>query len=165
MMSNHKSSTQKTDTSTSGYPIDLEKLLSDGHTIQIKPQGYSMYPLFLPGRDEALIQSTSPSALHRGDVVLYRRDEGILVLHRIWKINQKGFYMVGDNQTEIEGPLRPDQIRGLLTGMIRNGNYISVQALQYRIITGIWLRLRPFRPIISKAASRIKRLFPRFLKV
>ena len=36
--------------------IDLEKLLNNGAIIRIRPQGYSMYPLFIPGRDEALIQ-------------------------------------------------------------------------------------------------------------
>ena len=31
--------------------IDIEQLLRDGYTIQIKPQGYSMYPMFVPDRD------------------------------------------------------------------------------------------------------------------
>ena len=66
--------------------IDLEQLLRDGNIIRIKPQGYSMYPLFIPGRDEALIQQTSSTDCRRNDVVLYRRDQSILVLHRIDKI-------------------------------------------------------------------------------
>ena len=53
--------------------IDLEKLLNDGAIIRIKPQGYSMYPLFIPGRDEALIQQVPIGYLQRNDVVLYRR--------------------------------------------------------------------------------------------
>ena len=52
--------------------IDLEKLLNDGAIIRIKPQGYSMYPLFIPGRDEALIQQIPIGYLQRNDVVLYR---------------------------------------------------------------------------------------------
>ena len=52
--------------------IDLEKLLNDGAIIRIKPQGYSMYPLFIPGRDEALIQQVPIGYLQRNDVVLYR---------------------------------------------------------------------------------------------
>ena len=38
--------------------IDLEQLLREGNIIRIRPQGYSMYPLFIPERDEALIQQT-----------------------------------------------------------------------------------------------------------
>ena len=75
----------------STFPIDIEKLLADGNIIKIKPQGYSMYPLFIPGRDEACIEHVAFSSLKRDDVVLYRRDESILVLHRIWKITGDSF--------------------------------------------------------------------------
>ena len=33
---------------TSQYKYDIEQLLATGHPIRIKPQGYSMYPLFIP---------------------------------------------------------------------------------------------------------------------
>ena len=65
------------------YTYDIEQLLKNGSAVKLKPQGYSMYPLFLPGRDEAVIEHCVPSELHRGDVILYRRVQGILVLHRI----------------------------------------------------------------------------------
>ena len=78
-------------TSSSTVSIDIEQLLADGQTIKIKPQGYSMYPLFVPGRDEACIERTDFSSLKRGDVILYRRDKSILVLHRIWKITGDSF--------------------------------------------------------------------------
>ena len=55
------------------YTYDIEQLLKNGSAVKLKPQGYSMYPLFLPGRDEAVIEHCVPSELHRGDVILYRR--------------------------------------------------------------------------------------------
>ena len=79
------------------YTYDIEQLLKNGSAVKLKPQGYSMYPLFLPGRDEAVIEHCVPSELHRGDVILYRRVQGILVLHRICRITRDGFYLVGDN--------------------------------------------------------------------
>ena len=95
------------------YTYDIEQLLKNGSAVKLKPQGYSMYPLFLPGRDEAVIEHCVPSELHRGDVILYRRVQGILVLHRICRITRDGFYLVGDNQTEVEGPLSPELIFSL----------------------------------------------------
>ena len=62
---------------------NIEELLDSGNAVQIKPQGYSMYPLIVPGRDEAVIRKENPAGLKRGDVVLYRRDRSILVIHRI----------------------------------------------------------------------------------
>lgn len=139
--------------------LDIEQLLSDGNTIRIKPQGYSMYPLFVPGRDEAVISPLlhPPVGLKRGDVVLYRRQGSILVLHRIWKINHKGIYLVGDNQTEVEGPLPASQMRGILTSFVRKGQEVSVRQPVYMMYSKVWLRLRPFRHKIAKILNSMKK--------
>lgn len=141
------------------YTYDLEQLLQDGYSIRIHPQGYSMYPLFIPERDEAVIEPADISRLHRNDVVLYRRDSGILVLHRIWKINTKGIWLVGDNQTELEGPLRPEQMKGRLCRVIRNGRTIEVSSPFYRFVSSLWLRLRPIRPLFWKLSHFLKHTF------
>ncbi len=137
---------------------DIEELLRDGRTIQFKPQGYSMYPLFVPGRDEAVVAPADVSKLRRGDVALYRRDGSILVLHRIWKRRGDEFYLVGDNQKEIEGPLRPDQMKGVLVEICRNGRRISARNPLYRMLAALWLWMRPFRPAISHGVAALKRL-------
>lgn len=145
---------------------DIEQLLLEGHSVQIHPQGYSMYPILVPDRDAAVIMPFTSQRLKRGDVVLYRRDtsdvigeQGILVLHRIWKVHAGDIYMVGDNQKEIEGPLRIDQIRGIMTELVRKGRNISVKNPIYRILTGVWLWLRPFRPAISHTVAAVKNRF------
>lgn len=141
---------------------DIEKLLIEGNIIQLHPQGYSMYPMFVPGRDEAIIAPVSdPSELKRGDVVLYRRDGGILVLHRICKVNKSGFYLVGDNQTEVEGPLRPEQIKGILMAFIRKGKEISANNRMYRLASRAWLLLLPVRRCITVPVAKVKRFFAR----
>lgn len=132
--------------------VDLEQLLADGHTVQLHPQGYSMYPLFVPGRDEAVIAPVSPDdrRVRRGAVALYRREGSILVLHRIWRVGRDGVYFVGDNQVEVEGPLPRAQIRGILVGIIRNGKTISVKNPGYLLYAHGWLLLRPFRNVLKK---------------
>lgn len=154
----HSNSQLSHTTSGTPYPMDIEKLLRDGHPVRLKPQGFSMYPLFISGRDEAVIAPCDPASLHRGDVALYRRDNSILVLHRIWKIRNDRFYMVGDNQTEIEGPLRPDQIRGKLIACNRNGLEFSTNNMLYRLLSGFWLLCRPLRPLAHKIADSLRRL-------
>jgi hypothetical protein len=141
--------------------LEIEPLLAEGKTVQIKPQGYSMYPMFVPGRDEAVIAQAAPEKLKRGDVVLYRRTEGILVLHRIWRVKQDGFYMVGDNQKEIEGPLQKTQIKGVLTGFIRNGKYVSVHNPIYVAGSFLWLWLRPVRTPLKQGVHRCKKVILR----
>ncbi|MDE7271233.1 MAG: S24/S26 family peptidase [Acetatifactor sp.] len=137
--------------------VSPEELLLEGRTIQFQPIGYSMYPLFVPGRDQAVVAPIRDIVPGRGDVVLYRRDGGILVLHRIWKRGRDGFYLVGDNEHQIEGPLRRDQIKGILVGIVRKGRYFSVNNLLYRAASGLWLWLRPLRPKLARIVSICKR--------
>uniref|UniRef100_UPI0040560DFE S24/S26 family peptidase n=1 Tax=Acetatifactor sp. TaxID=1872090 RepID=UPI0040560DFE len=129
--------------------ISIEELLAQGKTVQFTPIGSSMCPLFAPQRDQAIVAPVEDRRLKRGDVVLYRRKQSVLVLHRIWKVKSDGFYMVGDNQREIEGPIEREQIKGIMVAMIRKGKQFSVQNPGYRLGTMVWLQLRPFRHVIS----------------
>lgn len=147
-----------TDKSTDSFkPGSIEEQLEMHGTIQIYPQGYSMYPMLIPGRDQAVLTKASPEELRRGDVVLYRRVDGMLVLHRLCRIRPEGFYMVGDNQTEVEGPLKGEQIRGKLTAFIRKGREIRVTNPLYRLAAWIWLLLRPVRDPIKRPLAVVKR--------
>jgi hypothetical protein len=137
---------------------NIEDLLAKGHTIQLHPEGYSMYPLFVPGRDEAVIAPVADRRLRRGDVVLYRRREGILVLHRICRVTAQGIYLVGDNQTQIEGPLAPDQVKGILVAIVRRGKRIESTQPVYVATSRAWLFLRPVRRPIQLAAAGLKRI-------
>lgn len=144
--------------------LDVEKLLAAGNPVQIKPQGDSMYPLFVSGRDSAVLTPVSGEDCKRGDVVLYRRDGSILVLHRIWKKKKDGFYMVGDGQTPVEGPVREEQIRGIMVEMVRKGKRISVRKPLYRMYVIVWLRLRPFRAGILRISRKVGRLYRKCFK-
>ena len=143
---------------TGDFKTDLEQLLQKGNIIRLKPQGFSMYPLFIPGRDEALIQQVPVTSLKRNDVALYRRDQGILVLHRIVRVTADGYYMTGDNQYEIEGSLRPDQFRGKLIAFVRNGREISVRNPVYRFLSALWLLMLPVRPFCFRLTAFLRRV-------
>ena len=140
------------------YKTDLEALLRDRNIIRIKPQGYSMYPLFIPGRDEALIQEVPVSSLRRNDVILYRRDQSILVLHRIARITPEGLFLVGDNQSELEGPLREDQVRGKLIAFVRRGKETPVSNPLYRLRSSLWLCMLPVRPLCFRLTAFLRKL-------
>lgn len=139
--------------------LDLEQLLEEGNQIRVKPQGYSMYPLLVPGRDEVIIKQEDSSRLRRGDIVLFRREGSILVLHRICRRCGDDFFMVGDNQKQIEGPIGKNQIKGKVTTVIRGGRTISVENRLYRLYSCLWLWLRPLRPMLSKMVHYLKTLF------
>ncbi len=137
--------------------VHADELLRQGKSVQLPITGYSMYPLLVPGRDRVILAPADHMPYRRGDVMLYRREKGILVLHRIWKRKKDGYYMVGDNQKEIEGPLREDQLIGVMTGMIRDGKERSCDGMGYRVYSAVWLMLRPIRPLLSRMVAACKR--------
>ena len=117
-----------------------------------------MYPLIVPGRDSVIIESTEADRLKRGAVALYRRSSGILVIHRIFRHDADGFYFVGDNQTAVEGPIKAEQIIGVMTVFERNGRSISTDSIVYRAVCMIWLWMRPIRRPVSVTAAFLKKV-------
>ena len=146
-----------------GEFMDIETLIKSGQSVQLYPQGYSMYPLLVPGRDEVILSPLPARPLRRGEVVLYRRDAGILVLHRICRCRKDAYYMVGDNQVKVEGPLREDQMIGIMTGFVRKGKLFSTEDIRYRILSRIWLVMRPVRRCITVPGAKVKKLVRKLL--
>lgn len=143
------------------FKYDIEAMLAAGQTIQMRPQGMSMYPMFASPEDEAVIAPVDVTKLKRGDVVVYRRDPGaggLLVMHRIYRRKGDAFYMVGDNQSEVEGPLRADQMRGILIEWVRRGRRYSVKNIGYRLFFGLWLTMLPLRDPIHRILARVRGL-------
>lgn len=136
---------------------NIEELLRAGTPVQFKPQGYSMYPVIVSGRDWVEVEPFDGANLKRGDVAVYRREGSVMIIHRVWHHKKDGLYMVGDNQKEIEGPLPESAFFGKMTYLQRKGKRISVRNFWYRFLTGGWLLLRPFRPTISKLVHKLKR--------
>lgn len=63
--------------------------------------------------------------LQKGDIVFFRRKSGQFVMHRIWKIRPEGYYIVGDAQTQIEGPVKREQIFALITKVRRKEKWLE----------------------------------------
>ena len=139
-------------------------ILAEGHTLKLPFAGLSMYPLLVGGRDEVIIAAASGKHLKRGDIVLYRRKDGTHVLHRIHHIKNTMYYMVGDAQTWIEGPIKEEEVLAVVTEIIRKEKTILCSECGYRFISELWLIVRPIRPQIMKTVSHLPFL-TKFLKL
>ena len=127
------------------------------HVIKIQPKGTSMYPLIIPGRDYAVIEKSDGSNLKKSDVVLYRRSDNMMVLHRICRIKDDQIYTIGDNQIKVEGPLSMNQVRGRMIAVIRDGHEISVDNIFYRMLFYLWILLIPVRQPLRLIASGLRK--------
>ena len=145
-----------------GEKKNPEAVLRSGKSIEMAVLGWSMYPLIVYGRDRVVLAPVKGRRLKRLDIVLFRRKGSILVLHRIAKCRRTSdgknvYYIVGDNQKELEGPVAEEDICGVVTKVIRNGRKISVKDPLYIASVRVWMFLRPVRPVISKVVSRVKK--------
>jgi hypothetical protein len=126
----------------------LKPLLDEGHELRLLQVGTSMVPFLRGGRDEVFLCSPKIKKPARGDIALFSRDDGLFVLHRIHHIKKNQYYMLGDAQTWIEGPLSEDCIQAIATAVIRKNKKLSCSHLWLKLLTKTWMILRPLRPLI-----------------
>ena len=116
--------------------------------------GTSMMPLLKEGRDRVELEPCSQERLKKGDVVLYKKNDGTLVLHRIIKIENGEFFTVlGDHQFKNAERVNKNQIIAVACGFFIKGRYVTEKTRWYRLYKKIWLCNLNFRRIILAVLS------------
>ena len=141
-------------------PFVRELLSQDGAaSVRMTVTGRSMMPLLRDRKDSVLL--TNERAPRRYDIVLFTRTNGEAVLHRIIKKRTEGFYIIGDNECEPEGPVLPSQIIAVVKGFYRDGRYIACNRRLCRLYAFLWCRLLPLRrpllPLVLWCGRFVKR--------
>ena len=134
---------------TDVYVSMLRDLVNEGKECRLLISGSSMAPFLVHERDSILF-SKPDRELRRGDMVFYQRDNGQYVMHRILKVKPEGLYIIGDAQTEVEGPVRPEQVFALVTKVNRKGKWVGPGNFWWWFFSTVWLRLFPVRRLILK---------------
>ena len=134
---------------TDAYVSMLRDLVNEGKECRLLISGSSMAPFLVHERD-SIIFSKPDRELRRGDMVFYQRDTGQYVMHRILHVKTEGLYIIGDAQTEVEGPVRPEQVFALVTKVNRKGKWIGPGNFWWWFFSTVWLRLFPIRRLILK---------------
>ena len=123
--------------------------LENGGRAPLVVTGISMHPTLRHCRDlvELVPMDRAPA---RGDLILYQRDNGVYVLHRIVTKPENGrFICSGDNQWEPED-VGADQIIAVVDTYLRNGKHISVDHVATKLWVWFWVGVFPVRKPILK---------------
>ena len=116
--------------------------------------GTSMLPLLKEGRDRVELEPCSQERLKKGDVVLYKKNDGTLVLHRIIKTENREFFTVlGDHQFKNAERVNKHQIIAVACGFFIKGRYVTEKTRWYRMYKKIWLCNLNVRRIILAVLS------------
>ena len=133
------------------YDETIREVLDSGGAFRIYPRGISMLPLLREGVDSVLLEKPD-SALKKGDIAFYRRDDGGYVLHRVIRAGDS-YTMCGDNQLRLETGIEQRHIIGRVCTIYRGDRELSMSGLRYRIYCLLW---RSF--FIRRVYFRLRRI-------
>lgn len=118
--------------------------------------GNSMYPMLCNCRDQVELIPVSYRQEEK-DIILYRRDNGRYILHRIISLTRDGYICCGDNQSKKEF-VRHDQLLAVVDGFTRNDKQYTLRHPGYRLYAAVWVGLFPIRRYLLALRRRLGRL-------
>ena len=123
----------------------LIDIINTGNDVSLLISGSSMSPFLIHHRDTIIISKPDRS-FKKGDMVFFKRINGQYVMHRIHHLDKSGnLFLVGDGQKVIEGPIKPEQVFGIIYKVIRKGKVVTKGDFWWFFFEKIWIRMVPFR--------------------
>lgn len=136
----------------------IEKTVSSGGTMPLVVTGNSMRPFMKDGRDTVWLEACKEKDCKRGKILLFRREDGKFVLHRVRKVKPGGILVMnGDAQYWCE-EIKKEQALAVVTHIETNGKKQSCNSFTYRFKTEVWQILKPLRPYIFRILHKIKKI-------
>ena len=137
---------------------NIEKCIKELGYAVVPISGTSMLPLLKEGETLVELEAIGLRQLKKGDVVLYKKNEGTLVLHRIIKAEgEDAFITLGDHQFKNAEKVSKEQIIAVAKGFFMNGCYVDDNTRWYKLYKKIWLGSSVFRRCGFVLLSLIKK--------
>lgn len=136
----------------------IEDTIKAGGFVPLVVTGNSMNPFLKDGKDTVWLKACTESDFKRGKILLFRRTDGKIVLHRVRKVLPDGeLVMNGDAQYWCEN-IKKEQAVAVVAFIEKNGKKKSCDSLIYRMRTEAWQILKPLRPYIFRIQRKIKKI-------
>lgn len=137
----------------------IEDTIKAGGSVPLVVTGHSMNPFLKDSKNTVWLKECTEADFKRGRILLFRRADGKMVLHRIRKVLSDGeLEMNGDAQYWCEN-IKKEQALAVVTYIEKNGKKKSCSSLVYRTVIEVWQLLKPLRPFIFRVQRKIKKVF------
>lgn len=133
---------------TREYVAVLKEMVEQGLEVSMTISGTSMEPFLLHNRDKIYFRKPD-GTIKKGDMVFYQRETGAYVMHRVMKVKQQ-YYMAGDHQTFLEGPIEKKQIFAKVVSVERDGVWLTEEDKLWKFYAVWWRRLFWVRKVVNK---------------
>lgn len=134
---------------TREYVGVLKEMVEQGMEVSMTVAGTSMEPFLTDRRDRIYFQKPE-EPVKKGDMVFFQRRTGEYVMHRVMKVKKQQYYLAGDHQTVLEGPIEKEQIFAKIVSVERAGVWISEDDSCWKFYADWWRRLFQIRKVINK---------------
>lgn len=137
----------------------ITDLIESGSDVTITATGNSMRPLWYHKKNNVTLTACDPEQLKKGDVPLYRRADGRYVLHRIIRVHEDTFDLVGDGQYKVEYGLEKFRVMAVAKAFTKGNRTYTMKNIVYRLYSCVWIWLLPVRKYLFAFYSKLKRVF------
>ncbi len=138
-------------------PIICE-FLNSGKNVEITARGNSMRPMLKNLKDRLTISPVNTGELSVGDVIFYRRESGVFVVHRIVdKCENGNLILMGDFQVAKE-EITPSAVLGKVTAFVRNNKAYATSHKGYQAYVKFWVKTRFWRKVYMSLSYRLGRV-------
>lgn len=134
----------------------IRETLDMGKTFKIFPNGGSMLPLIVQGRDSVYIKKPE-GRLNKYDIAFFKRDSGEFILHRVIKVKKDSYVFCGDNQWIVEKGIKDSNIIGVVCKLECGGKTFLSDDIEYmeyvkkRVGTRV---IRNWKKIVKRAIKK-----------
>lgn len=142
---------------TQEYVSVLKDLVEEGKEVGLLISGNSMAP-FLKHQRDYIYFKLPDRELEKGDMVFYRRENGQYIMHRIVEVAKEGYYLLGDNQVIVEGPLKREQIFAIVTKVKRKDKVLGPESILWKFYAKVWPLTTPVRRLLGRIHRKIVRV-------
>lgn len=143
---------------TEELSVALYEALREDGCFPLEITGNSMLPFLQPGRDVVWLREFHPESCKVGTILLFQRQNGRFVLHRVRRILPGGYRMNGDAQNWCE-EISTEQVVAQVYQIRQKGKLLSCDCIRLKIRDFLWYFTRPFRPPLLRVRHYIKRIF------
>ena len=145
------------------YISALKELILSGRSVSFLVTGNSMAPFLINKRDQVILAPLDDKAV-KGDIIFFQRRDGTFVLHRVVKIGDKGYFLLGDahRKEEIEGPVEFDRAFAL-SGALYFADNLSI--VEFRHHDAFHFGGEAFNSLIRKGPNRHETQKTRFFSL
>ena len=137
---------------------EVVAIVQMGKTVVIPISGTSMLPFLREKRDQVRLEALNPQKkITRGDILLFVRESGNYVLHRVIEVDDDRLIMLGDNQLRTE-EIYLDQVRAYVCEAYRKGRWIQPKNLVWKFYSSFWnhIWIRKLAGKIGRVVSKLK---------